>query len=355
VRQRRLLTVEVVRAQQNEVEERVCGIVLGEPLSIPVERAVEHFGSEGHVFAALEIEHTHGGEVGTVLEGVTEAGAWMDGTGGEDLVGDPGAFDLRHEADGFLGVAAPVIVDGVIVDDLLVLLGLLFGPIVFVVESLDVEIRIESGFFDGLDGAEFVAGHPGDEPSIFDELDDAADEVEVTGAGPGIAQITDEEGADCAGIAGLADGGFEIGGVGVDLGEVLDLAALITILGVDLDRVRIAGIGDHGIDAVLLAAGPGFHDPFIGEVVFEQVGDIDQIAAMGVTADEIAAADDPADLDLADLAEPAGGEFDRRGGGGGGWGVGAGEEAMFLDAHDHGGAERGGERLFEEPAAIKIM
>ncbi len=59
--------------------------------------------------------------------------------------------------------------------------------------------------------------------------------------------------------------------------------------------------GDRCIDSVFLAPLPRLHDFLIGEIMPQQRRDIDQVPGVGEAVDKVAAADDPADFDVADF------------------------------------------------------
>jgi hypothetical protein len=83
--------------------------------------------------------------------------------------------------------------------------------------------------------------------------------------------------------------------------------------------------------------------------VLQEAGDVGQIAAMGVAADQVSPTDQPADRHAADLSIGHGVRI-WRGSGRGGSG-GAGEQRPLLDAHHHRRRKRGGERTFQETTA----
>lgn len=87
-----------------------CGGVLCSPWAGAGQLLREDvFGDQG-VFYYLEIEHSYAGEIGAVLEGVSEADPGMDRPGGEDLVRYPGLLDLAHDLNGLFRRDRPHVV-----------------------------------------------------------------------------------------------------------------------------------------------------------------------------------------------------------------------------------------------------
>jgi hypothetical protein len=171
--------------------------------------------------------------------------------------------------------------------------------------------------------------------------------------GPLVPLVPDQERPDRPGVDRLLHAGPEIGPLGIHLREVLNLPALVAVLPIHRDRMGIARTGDHGVDPVPLAERPGLEDPFVGEVMLQQAGHVDQIAAVGVAADQVPAADQPADRQLANPApgqlgrrclrsrsrprlHPAGNLRPR-------------QQPMFLDTHHHRGGQRSGQRTLQKP------
>jgi hypothetical protein len=94
-----------------------------EPLTFAILTLLEHLVHHGDIFGNLEVEHADRNEIRAVVEGMLETGARSNRPGGQNLVSNPRPLQIRHVADGFFGVHAPVVVDAVIIDHLFHLIG----------------------------------------------------------------------------------------------------------------------------------------------------------------------------------------------------------------------------------------
>lgn len=143
---------------------------------------------------------------------------------------------------------------------------------------------------------------------MFRVLDPLGDQVQLVLLGQAISHLALDEGPVSPGV----DGHLELRQRGLGphevLGEPLDLTAAFVPVPRDdpagriRRRIGVVDRRDHRVDPALLAQLPGLHDLVVGEVVLQERGDVDHVACMGVTVDEVAAADEPADLELADPA-----------------------------------------------------
>ena len=117
--------------------------------------------------------------------------------------------------------------------------------------------------------------------------------------------------------------------------------------------VLVRGTEQHRVDAVLFTLRPCLHDFGVGEIGLEQIGDINQIPAVGITAEQVAAANHATHLDLADGAR-------RQGGGSAGGRIRSGDsgflgqQPIFLHAGDKWRGGRHRCRLFQEAPPVEV-
>jgi hypothetical protein len=100
---------------------------------------------------------------------------------------------------------------------------------------------------------------------------------------------------------------------------------------------------NHGIDAVLLAEGPSFHDLLLGEIVLEQRGDVDQVPGLPPQISR---------LTLIFPIVPVGSVAFDDGATGAGETAPSWRASVFLEAHDKRGRQSGRRRFLQKTSAI---
>ena len=104
--------------------------------------------------------------------------------------------------------------------------------------------------------------------------------------GPEVAPVAHQESPDGTGGDHILDTLFELLFGWAVLGQILDGAALLAVLALNGGDPRIISRSHHGIDAVLFAQPPGGHDFLAGKIMLQQGRHINQVAAVGIAANE---------------------------------------------------------------------
>jgi len=260
------------------------------------------------VFYDLEIEHSHAGEVGAGFEGVFEAVPRADGTGGKDLIRDPGPGDVLHEINGLFRRGAPhaIVAGQAGLGTLVFSRG---GEIFIMVKRFHIKVDIDAFFFERHRHGQVVTCDAGNEAVVLDEFDYFSNQVEPAVLDPSVADLALDEGADRSVVDSDFDPACQVVALREALRDPLDLPAPFFAVLVDDANGRIVAVcvwavdgGDHCVDSVFLASLPCLHDFLIGEIMPQQRRDINQVACMCKAVDKVAAADEPADFDVADFS-----------------------------------------------------
>ena len=219
------------------------------------------------------------------------------------LVSDPGLLDFLHKFDCLIRRHRPVVITGVVFDNGFRLTGFLVRPVILAVQRFHVELRSNSRRFHRDRHLQRMARNTGRNTLLPDVVDKFIDQVHAIVERPAVSLVADQIDRSSSRIHSLVDRFFDSIGLCTRLRQPLHLTpAFLFIATEEFDRFRIARRNRTGINPVFLTERPGIHNLFIGKIMLQQRRHINQIAAVSITADQIASADKSADFKIADFA-----------------------------------------------------
>ena len=173
-------------------------------------------------------------------------------------------------------------------------------PVAGWVERLYPEIRLQAAIDTGLDRIQQMRAHPAGYALLLDIFEGLAQQVDLAFLDGVVGQTA----LDVHRVRAAVNRTFDAFLDGLSRGAVgnpLNLAA--PLVPVTIDDAVGNGIGQDRIDSVVLGQLQRLEDLLVGMIGLDQRGDVHQVPAVRPAADQVAAAEYPAYLEVLDLAE----------------------------------------------------
>jgi len=167
------------------------------------------------------------------------------------------------------------------------------------VQGLHIEVRLDARLDARHRDLDLVAADARDDAASLDPLDRLGQHAHASLLDAGVTDAAVDERTDGAVVDRLVDLA-EIVRADLELGDPLDRTAPLVPVATQDSLAVIVEPEDGGVDAHLLAQGERLHHLVVGEVGLQQRRDVEQVAAVGEAADQVAAGEHPADRHLAD-------------------------------------------------------